>query len=218
MATRAWGWAAWTAAAALLAALPGGSGRNGDVRAASFDCGNASSPSEKTICVNQRLSLIDDDIARAYAQRLARDPGVRQIQRGWLRARDQGCAEDAACLRNMMISQLDWLRGRDVNLPASLPTREGDCGVSTVKRVGTRLDTPGSGSAIEEVDGAVQVSYDTIPAIDRSRRGDPTLVCLVQLPSDCPPGDDRGKVYAVANLRTLGAWSAPDAEHLCGGA
>ena len=44
------------------------------------------------------------------------------------------------------------------------------------------------------------------------------LVCLVALPQDCPPGDDRGKTYAAANLRTLGAWSAADSEHMCGGA
>lgn len=44
------------------------------------------------------------------------------------------------------------------------------------------------------------------------------MVCLAVLPEDCPPGDDRGKVYASADLRTLMAWASPDAEHLCGGA
>ena len=65
----------------------------------------------------------------------------------------------------------------------------------------------GSGSAVLEANGAMQVFYDQILDIDQSRAGDPALVCLIDLPHDCPPGDDRGKVYGVANLRTLGAWS-----------
>ena len=85
--------------------------------------------------------------------------------------------------------------------------------------VATRLDSvPDSGSAVSFANKAYQVSYDTLPAIQRSRVGDPALLCLVSIPRGCPPGDDRGRVYAAANLRTLGAWSAADAEHMCGGA
>ncbi len=54
--------------------------------------------------------------------------------------------------------------------------------------------------------------------VERSRVGDPAIVCLASLPQDCPKGDERGKVYASADLRTLLAWSLPDAEHMCGGA
>jgi len=38
------------------------------------------------------------------------------------------------------------------------------------------------------------------------------------VPSDCPKGDDRGKVYSAVNKRTGQGWSLPDAEHMCGGA
>ena len=103
--------------------------------------------------------------------------------------------------------------------PDVLPTEVGQCTQTTVKTVGTRLDnTPGSGSAIEYADGGTQVSYDQVPGIDHSQAGDSIKLCLVSLPQDCPPGDDRGKVYAATNLRTGETWSEPDSEHSCGGA
>ncbi|HXQ17614.1 MAG TPA: hypothetical protein VN814_23605 [Caulobacteraceae bacterium] len=187
-------------------------------RAASFNCNQAAAPSEFAICGDPQLSSLDSAIGVAYAQRLAQEPSIRQIQRGWLKARNVGCGKDRTCLRLLMTDELGWLRS-GLRLSPALPSRVGACSVSTVTQVATRLDgTPGSGSDLREANGAAQVSYDQIPAADASRLGDPALVCLVALPSDCPPGDDRGKTYAVANLRTLGAWSAPDSEHMCGGA
>jgi hypothetical protein len=116
-----------------------------------------------------------------------------------------------------MTAEISWLRGGDP--PSALPQSVGVCALTTISRRGSRLQgDPGSGSAIEEANGAMQVSYDQIPQIDASRRGDPVIVCLASVPRGCPPGDDRGKVYAVTNLRTLGAWAQPDAEHGCGGA
>jgi uncharacterized protein YecT (DUF1311 family) len=193
-------------------------GPHGAAHAASFNCNQAAAPSEYAICGDPQLSQLDSAIGVAYGQRLALDPSIRQIQRGWLKARNIGCGKDRNCLRRLMNYELGWLRsgGRP---SAALPRSVGVCSLTTVSRVGTRLDqTPGSGSDIMEANGAGQVSYDQMPAADVSRRGDPALVCLVGLPSDCPPGDDRGKTYAVANLRTLGAWSSADSEHMCGGA
>jgi len=193
-------------------------GPHGAARAASFDCNQAAAPSEFAICGDARLSQVDSAIGVAYAQRLALDPSIRQIQRGWLKARNLGCGKDRDCLSRLMNFELGWLRSGQ-RLSSALPRTLGACAVTSVSRVGSRLEgDPGSGSAIEEADGATQVSYDEIAAVDASRRGDPVLVCLVGLPSDCPPGDDRGKTYAAANLRTLGAWSAADSEHMCGGA
>ena len=102
---------------------------------------------------------------------------------------------------------------------APLPTRVGTCSVTTVKQVEPRLEgMPGSGSAIAYQNGGYQVSYDTIPAIEASRPGDPVRLCLVSVPRNCPPGDMRGRVYRATNLRTKGTWTAADAEHSCGGA
>jgi hypothetical protein len=99
-----------------------------------------------------------------------------------------------------------------------LPTRVGDCASTTIKEVGTRLDMPGSGSALRFENGGGQVGYDTIPAIDQSRPGDPVRVCLVSVPRNCPKGDDRGRVYRTTNLRTHQNWELADSAHMCGGA
>jgi hypothetical protein len=110
-------------------------------------------------------------------------------------------------------------------LAVGLPVRIGQCSTTTVKQVETRLvdgstnqPMPGSGSAIEFANGGYQVSYDQVPAVDRSRPGDPVSMCLVSVPRHCPPGDDRGRMYKTTNLRTRGSWTLPDAEHECGGA
>jgi hypothetical protein len=99
-----------------------------------------------------------------------------------------------------------------------LPTEIGACSATTITEIGYRLGDPDTGSAISYANGGVQISYDTIPEIHRSRVGDPVRLCLVSLPEDCPPGDDRGKIYSATNLRTGESWQAPDSQHSCGGA
>ncbi|HUB65517.1 MAG TPA: hypothetical protein VL996_13930 [Methylocella sp.] len=106
-----------------------------------------------------------------------------------------------------------------------LPAKVGDCSKTTIKSIGTRLidestnkPIPGSGSAVNFENGGYQVSYDTVPAIDHSKAGDPVEMCLVAVPSNCPEGDDRGRLYKTTNLRTHKSWSLRDSEHMCGGA
>jgi hypothetical protein len=105
-----------------------------------------------------------------------------------------------------------------------LPTRVGQCAMAQVKQVETRLQdgsgqpVANSGSAIQFFNGGYQVSYDQIPALDASRRGDRVRICLTEIPKDCPPGDVRGRVYRTTNLRTRLEWTLPDSEHSCGGA
>ncbi len=100
-----------------------------------------------------------------------------------------------------------------------LPKQVGQCVNTTIKSIGTRLEgTPGSGSAVDFQNGGYQVSYDTVPEVEQSKRGDPVRMCLVSIPKNCPRGDDRGRVYRTTNLRTNQSWSLPDAEHMCGGA
>lgn len=85
--------------------------------------------------------------------------------------------------------------------------------------MGPRLDgQPSSGTGILYANGITGVSYDVIAAIHKSRVGDPITLCLVSIPSNCPPGDDRGKVYSAFNGRTKQGWSLPDSQHECGGA
>ncbi|MGA7384319.1 MAG: hypothetical protein WBW81_06400 [Methylocella sp.] len=100
-----------------------------------------------------------------------------------------------------------------------LPRRVGQCVRARIKSVETRLEgTPGSGSAVSFENGGDQVSYDTVPAIEHSKAGDPVRMCLVSIPRNCPKGDDRGRVYRTTNLRTHQTWKLPDSEHMCGGA
>lgn len=100
-----------------------------------------------------------------------------------------------------------------------LPTAVGRCSETTVQRTGSRLQgAPDSGSAIRYANGGAQVSYETIAGIRRSRPGDRVRLCLVSVPKNCPPGDDRGRVYRATNLRTGDSWEAPDSQHMCGGA
>ncbi len=102
---------------------------------------------------------------------------------------------------------------------APLPRSVGQCSVTTVKQVESRLQgVPNSGSAISYDNGGYQVSYDIIPAMKASRPGDSVRLCLVSIPRNCPPGDARGRVYRATNLRSGGTWTAADAEHSCGGA
>ena len=195
-------------------------------RAASFDCAKAGTPSEVAICGAPALSALDAQLGAAYTQRVATAPALKQLERGWILVRNAGCGKDVDCLTRLTRAQLAWLKSGAAQPSAALPRTPGLCSLSRIKQVGTRLgdgtqpvgNDPGSGSAVLEANGAMQVFYDQIANIDQSRAGDPALVCLIDLPHDCPPGDDRGKVYGVANLRTLRAWSGPDAEHLCGGA
>lgn len=100
----------------------------------------------------------------------------------------------------------------------ALPTEIGACTETTITDIGYRLGEPGTGSAISYANGGVGISYDTLPEIHRSQIGDAVKLCLVSVPEDCPPGDDRGKIYRATNLRTGESWEAPDSQHSCGGA
>jgi hypothetical protein len=105
------------------------------------------------------------------------------------------------------------------------PTREFTCEKTTITQLDHRLRSgtsgpfvPDSGSAVRFADGISQVSYDELDAIRQSRIGDPVFLCLIRIPRNCPPGDDRGRLYTATNLRTLGSWTMPDSQHDCGGA
>jgi hypothetical protein len=100
-----------------------------------------------------------------------------------------------------------------------LPTVVGQCSDTTIERIGPRLvGHLESGIGVVYANGGTQVSYEVIAALQHSRRGDRVRLCLVSIPANCPPGDDRGRVYRATKLRTGESWVAPDARHSCGGA
>jgi hypothetical protein len=79
-------------------------------------------------------------------------------------------------------------------------------------------NAPDSGSAVSYTDGHYQVAYETSPAVQAFRVGDPVRLCVIDLPGHCPPADDRGINFLAVNGRTGDRWEAGDSEHKCGGA
>ncbi|WP_293868182.1 hypothetical protein [uncultured Alsobacter sp.] len=107
--------------------------------------------------------------------------------------------------------------------PAALneppPNRMGACSTTTIKAISTRLqDTPGSGSAVAYANGAFQVGYEDLPAVRRSRPGDPVKLCVVEVDTTCKKGDPRAFIFAATNLRTGGRWKLGPSSHVCSGA
>jgi hypothetical protein len=95
-----------------------------------------------------------------------------------------------------------------------MPKRLGECLLTSIKKVETRLidgstgeSIPDSGSAVEFANGGYQVSYGRELGIERSKAGDPVMICLVSIPENCPTGE------AALNLRNRNHWLLPPDEH-----
>ncbi len=100
-----------------------------------------------------------------------------------------------------------------------MPLRVGECALTKITAISSRLENaPNSGVSITFANRGYQVSYDMEPEVTHSRVGDRVTMCLVSIPKNCPPGDNRGKMYRVTNKRTRQSWVLPDSQHLCGGA
>lgn len=195
---------------------------------ASFDCTRAATGTERLICSDGRAGVADIRLAWVYRALLHRsDPtgraALQEAQRTWLKRRD-ACAT-AQCLDTLYSDRLDALErafdARNRVLRAHL-AHVGDCETTRIDFIGPRLEeTEGQepdGTSVGMENGVGLVSYAREAPALRSRIGDPVRVCLAAIPHGCPKGDDRGREYAVTNLRTGGRWRMPDAEHECGGA
>ncbi|SMX59073.1 Conserved hypothetical protein [Bradyrhizobium sp. ORS 285] len=108
------------------------------------------------------------------------------------------------------------------------PSKVGECAERTIASISTRMNdrlparqpkpAKDGGSFVQYTNKTTQVSYEWSAALAHSNVGDRVRICLVSIPKDCPPGDDRGRVYETTNLRTNEAWTMPDDPHTCGGA
>ena len=98
--------------------------------------------------------------------------------------------------------------------------RVGQCERTRIKQIMGRISPHPNqmGTGIAYANGILGETYEFVAAIARSRVGDPIKLCLISLPKNCPPGDNRGIFYSARNLRTGAHWTLPNAEHLCGGA
>ena len=83
------------------------------VTAASFDCSKAHLPIEKLICSDAHLSKIDDDLAAAYEQAIAKTGSkstITQWQWEWSRYSAVASCKNAQCLETAISSRIALLQ------------------------------------------------------------------------------------------------------------
>ncbi len=214
----------------------------------SFDCAKASTPDERAICGHRRLAELDQAMSIAFAQASHKfKQEARKIAIELLAAR-RACGANPLCILDQQVEAIGEYAelGSSVHVPSwvgayryeifnaraglratGLPPRVGQCTITKISKISTRFggdlkkpesELDDSGSAVNYADQGYQVSYSFVPALADSRVGDKVLLCLASIPTNCPPGDNRGRMYSATNLRTLGSWLLPDAQHTCGGA
>lgn len=243
-ALRFWARAA-LASAALLAGVRAGVTQPATP---SFDCTKARTTDERAICSDERLSELDQAVSIAYSQvdQKFRQEALDTAKQSLVARRE--CGADPLCILDNQVNSLGvysslgsrvpvppWVGSYRVKLASAHPERfveglpkvVGQCTRTKIASITTRfgdelrrsaqvLDS--SGSAVSYANKGYQVSYEFIQALADSRIGDQVLLCLVSIPKNCPPGDNRGRVYSATNLRTGASWILPDAQHMCGGA
>jgi uncharacterized protein len=229
-------------------AIPTASAGSAQAANPSFDCGKARRPDEQTICKDSRLAELDQAVTIAFRQATKGfKKEARDAAKETLDAR-RSCGTDRLCILDQQVKAIEEYSdlGSKVHVPPwagayrvdlftarsepptkSLPTLVGHCTKTKIASISTRFGDPlnppteeldSSGSAVSFANEGYQVSYSYIPALADSHIGDDVLLCLVSIPENCPPGDDRGRIYSATNLRTKGSWLLPDSQHMCGGA
>jgi uncharacterized protein len=209
----------------------------------SFDCTKAQTQDEHAICSDTRLAELDQAASIAYGQaELKYKDEARATARDALASRHL-CGGDRMCVLDQQVNEIanfsswgsqvpvpPWVGAYRINLfkgrseppTQTLPDRIAQCTITRISSISTRFGhelKPGpEGSQVTFADGGLQVSYGYEPDLANSHIGDEVLLCLISTPKDCPPGDDRGKIYSGTNLKTTGSWLLPDAQHSCGGA
>jgi uncharacterized protein YecT (DUF1311 family) len=231
----------------ILAALLAGLGIGAAWSATpSFNCRKAQSLDERTICGDARLAELDRAVAKAYAQVKKKEPEYAASTAKETLAARQACGADRLCILDQQVRAItgfidlgakgsvpNWVGGYRLTLfkgrqpTEGLPGRVAQCTFTKIKSISDRFGGPlkpptdkfdSSGTGIIFADGGTQVSYGYVRDIARSKVGDRVLLCLVSIPQNCPPGDDRGRFYSGTNVRTKGSWILPDSQHMCGGA
>lgn len=188
-----------------------------EVSSPSFDCSKAQHPGEIIVCSMPQLGYLDQRLSDEYKNAMARSnsepAAMKKSQIAWIGQRNAcqtaQCVSDAYAQR---LQVLDAYVGNDIQAV-------GHCMRDKIKSNGSRFrNDPLSGTSVDYVSGHYGVSYGTIPQVFRSKPNDEVILCLQSVPTGCPPGDDRGKIYSAHNLRTNESWALQDSQHGCGGA
>jgi uncharacterized protein len=202
---------------------------------------------ERAICGDERLAELDQAIAIAFSQVASKSRDSARGEAKDILAARRSCGANALCILDQQVTGIEAFSALGSKVPVTpwvgdyrvalfksqgkrpapgIPTHVAQCTFTKIAAITTRfgdeLKPPASmdssGSAVGYANGGRQVSYEYVAPLAESRIGDEVLFCLVSIPKDCPPGDDRGRVYSATNLRTKGSWLLPDAQHMCGGA
>jgi uncharacterized protein YecT (DUF1311 family) len=103
--------------AAALAALAVMASQAGQAAAQEFDCREAASASERTICRSDALAALDEkmgglyaELKQSYARKGQRDQ-LKRYQRQFLAARDD-CARDTECIKGAYLDQISVLEAQ----------------------------------------------------------------------------------------------------------
>jgi uncharacterized protein len=198
--------------------------------AASFDCEKATTLVENVICADSEISSLDDTLLVAYRQAMAsssKTTALKRDQQRWLKKRN--LCKDKTCLKNLYQQRIKAL-----NQLNPLPQKVGDCINSKIIKKVTRFDGAIAGETGGEVVVVLQDVGLYIQSIDHLSnsmnldkymystadfsKGDKVKLCLAALPENCPPGDDRGKIYSVTNYKNRRSFVGIDSWHSCGGA
>jgi uncharacterized protein len=209
---------------------------------ASFNCANARSKDEITICADPVLSDIDYRIGKAFGEFKSEFRPKREVARAFIADRNR-CESDAACIAAVQARTIEtygggppWinlfaesLMGRKAASYASgrLSTdkleQPGQCAKTKIAKVTTRFGEPvedsntDAGTAIAFENGSYQVSYDR-DGLYGVKAGQLAVVCMMSRLHDCPEGDDRGTLLLTFDLETGTQWVLTDSQHMCGGA
>jgi uncharacterized protein len=79
--------------------------------ASSFDCSTANNKTEKAVCGDPQISLLDEKLGKLWHSTLASVPDAKALkadQRQWLRSRN-ACGDQTACLRREYLMRLSEL-------------------------------------------------------------------------------------------------------------
>jgi hypothetical protein len=173
----------------------------------------------------------DSDINDAYRGLMsylgaAERVRLRDEERAWIAARDKRCGAGSKgpCAIAAVRQRTHQLEARLDRISAPFFPRVGQCSMTTIKWVGSRLGgaedryDADSGSAVAYENGLYGVDYSTIPGLRHARAGNRVRLCVASLPRRCPKDDHRGIMYSAQDLRTGARWTLSDSEHECWGA
>lgn len=212
----------------------------------SFECRRASTLDERTVCGSLELSNLDRIVSDTFGEFEPEFSKKKDIARGVLRDR-KTCGSDTACIAAVYADALSTYGGlrapiwpsryaqalmlRKAEAMATggpggenMPNQIGECSRTTISalvdRFGRRLDQADetTGSSVEFTNGGRQVSYAREVELALSEVGDDVVVCLIEVPRDCPEGDDRGHTFLSLNEDKGFVWVLGDTQHVCGGA